>query len=225
MSEDRDAELGPQPRPAAVQASDPLSGERLFIPSELTRRHRNMLGVIRSIVRRMSETSETVEEFGMHLEGRLDAIGRWYGASGTASDSAVRLDVLVGEELMTYQAKEGEQVSLTGPTVNLKAAAAESLGLAFHELATNALKFGALSAPSGHVAVNWSVDRPGGHVDIAWSETGGPAIASPPERQGLGTEILEHLLDYELKAQTVLTYERTGLHCAIRLPLTSIVAA
>jgi PAS domain S-box-containing protein len=189
---------------------------------ELQHRVRNTLSVIRSITRRTAETSQSVEDYAMHLDGRINAFARVQTA--VARDPAAGLDLtdLVADELLTYVAHDGEQVRIAGPAVRLKPKAAETFGLAVHELATNAVKHGALSSPDGRIRVTWRVhngtDPP--RLVFEWKESGTPNRTPRRKRRGFGTDLLERTLTYELKAKTVQTFEPDGLRCTIELPMT-----
>ena len=188
-------------------------------------RVRNTLGVVRSIVRRTAETSTSVEDLAMHLDGRLNAFARTQALVTRDPGAGVDLEYLVADELFAYRAQHAEQARISGPAIRLQPRAAEMLGLAIHELATNAIKYGSLSAPKGMVQVAWSIE-PGEPPELAfeWREVGGPAIDHPPDRQGFGTELLQRTLGFELKATTRLDFERSGLRCSIRMPLTPRLA-
>jgi two-component system CheB/CheR fusion protein len=188
---------------------------------ELQHRVRNTLGVVRSIARRTARTSETVEDYAMHLDGRLNSFGRVQ--SGVTRDPSAGLDLamLIAEELLGYGAHEGEQLTIEGPALRLQPKAAESLGLAVHELATNALKYGALTSTEGHIRVAWSISRTGcgSELHFAWIESGVSLDADAPRRRGFGTELLERTLTYELKAETALDFHPDGLRCTIVIPM------
>jgi two-component system CheB/CheR fusion protein len=187
---------------------------------ELQHRVRNTLSVVRSIARRTAETSESVEDYAMHLDGRLSAFARTQSLVTRDPGAGIDLEYLVAEELLAYHAHDGEQANISGPRLRLQPRAAETLGLAVHELATNAVKHGALSQPSGRVDVSWHIMDGGEppHLRLDWVERGGPTV-SEPQRRGFGTELLERVLAFELKARTSLAYEPEGLRCAIELPL------
>ncbi|MEA1834362.1 sensor histidine kinase [Methylobacterium durans] len=193
--------------------------------ADLQHQLNNLLAVVRSVARRSAETSESVEEYAMHLDGRLSALGRVQGA--IAADPGLRLDLhsLISDELLSFQAKEGEQLQLSGPQIVLQPRAAGTLGLAFHELATNTVKFGALTRPEGRIAVSWRLEAgPEPRLVIDWAERGGPP-AVPPARKGFGLTLFERMLPYELKAECALRFERGGVRCRIELPLTQQVGA
>jgi two-component sensor histidine kinase len=193
--------------------------QRLLL-AELQHRVRNTLGVVRSIARRSSETSTTVEEYASHLDGRLNAFARTQAMVTRDPEGGIDLEYLVVEELLSYNAREGEQLRISGPTVRFQSKAAETFALAVHELATNAIKYGALSQPTGRVDVTWRVDIGSDLPQLVfeWRERGGPSV-KPPQRKGFGSELLERTLAFELKGRTTLTYDTSGIHCTITVPL------
>jgi len=193
--------------------------QRLLL-GELQHRVRNTLGVVRSIARRSAQTSTTVEEYAMHLDGRLSAFARTQAFVTRDPEAGVDLEYMVVEELLAYHAREGEQLQVSGPAIRLQLKPAETLALALHELATNAVKYGALSKPDGQVAVTWQIDRSDGtpQLVIEWLERNGPKVGEP-SRRGFGSELLEQTLAFELKARTALSFHSGGLHCKIVVPL------
>ncbi|HEU4357473.1 MAG TPA: CheR family methyltransferase, partial [Xanthobacteraceae bacterium] len=193
--------------------------QRLLL-AELQHRVRNTLGVVRSIARRSAETSISVEDYASHLDGRLNAFARTQAMVTLDPEGGVDLEYLVVEELLGYNAREGEQLRIAGPPVRFQPKAAESFALAIHELATNAIKYGALSQPSGRVDVSWRVGDTADRSQLIfdWRERGGPRI-EPPRRKGFGSELLEKTLAFELKGNTTLSYNSSGLHCTIAIPL------
>ena len=193
--------------------------QRLLL-AELQHRVRNTLGVVRSIARRSALTSSTVEEYASHLDGRLSAFARSQAFVTRDPEAGVDLEYLVAEELLAYHAREGEQVQVSGPSIRLQPKPAETLVLALHELATNAVKYGALAKPEGRIAVTWQIDRTGGTPQLVfeWVEKNGPKI-DKPARRGFGSELLEQTLAFELKARTTLSFDPGGLHCKIVIPL------
>lgn len=194
--------------------------QRLLL-AELQHRVRNTLGVVRSIARRSAETSSTVEEYASHLDGRLSAFARTQALVTRDPEGGVDLEYLVIEELLSYKAREGEQMRVSGPMVRFQPKAAETFALAIHELATNALKYGALSQPSGRIEVTWRIDERTEPAELVfeWQERGGPP-APPRPRKGFGTELLERTLAFEFKGQTTMAFNPLGLQCTITIPLT-----
>ncbi len=188
--------------------------------ADLQHRVRNTLSVVRTIARRSAQTSSTVEEYASHLDGRLNAFARTQALVTRDPESGVDLEFLVAEELMAYNARDGEQLRMSGPAVRLQPKPAETFALAIHELATNAVKYGALSQPAGRVEIAWRIEQASPlELVFEWRETGGPKV-NTPERQGFGTEMLERTLAFEFQARSLLAYNPAGIQCTIRIPLT-----
>jgi len=204
-----------------------LAGEhqRLLL-HELQHRVRNTLAVIRSITRRTAATTETKDEFFMHLDGRIDAFARVQAAVTRNPTTGVDLAFLVAEEFRVVGVQEGSGLIISGPPVALRSKAAETFGLAIHELVTNAMKHGALAYPNGRIEVRWQeLGDAEGKLEFDWLETGLKHLRPNPHRSGFGTEILEQTLAYELGAVSVLDFRPSGLHCRITLPLGSLLHA
>ena len=161
-----------------------------------------------------------MDDYASHLDGRLNAFARTQSMVTRDPEAGVDLEYLVVEEMLGYNAREGEQLRVSGPPVRLQPKAAETFALAIHELATNAIKYGALSRPAGKVDVSWRLDAAAEPTELTfdWQERGGPGV-EPPQRNGFGTELLEKTLAFELKSKTTLNYDRSGLRCTIMVPL------
>ena len=188
---------------------------------ELQHRVRNILAVIRSMVRRTHEEGQSAEEFIQHLEGRLGALARTQVLLTRWVDAGVDLEALIREELAAH-AGPADQVTIAGPDVELSAKAAEVLTLAIHELTTNSLKYGALTRPEAGIEINWSVDDAGGErwLRFRWSEDGVPMEAGAPRRKGFGTELITQRVAYELRGMGTLEMRPNGTLCTLEFPLT-----
>ena len=188
--------------------------------AELQHRVRNTLAVVRSIARRTAERSADLEEMMAHFEGRLEAFSRVQAAVTRAPGSGIDLRTILEDEFLAVAAREGDQLKLSGPPVLLKARAAESLSLAAHELATNAVKYGALGSARGRVAVRWSRIKEGERefLELEWAESG---VDEPPEvrKEGFGMELLRKMLPYDLGAETAVDFGERGLRFRMRMPL------
>ena len=189
---------------------------------ELRHHMRNALAVIRSVARRTALTSDSVEHYAAHFEGRLDALARVQDAVIRSPWGGVDLESLIGEELLVHRVGDASVV-VEGPALALKARAAESLGLAVHELVINAVKFGAFASPRGAVAVSWSVE-PGPVLRFVWRETGIVVAGLAPRRSGFGTELIERGLPYDLDATTRIEMRPGELVCSIEMPVTGETA-
>jgi len=193
---------------------------RNLMVAELQHRVRNILAVIRSIVSRTAETSETVEDLSAHLDGRLAALARTQVLLTRSPGAGVDLEGLVRDELLAQVADE-ERILITGPEILLPPKAAEVMTLAVHELATNATKYGALSIGQGHIEIRWTVAARN-DVDwltFQWREGGVQVAAAAPRRTGFGAVLIEQRVPYELMGSGTLTFAPGGVQCEIAFPL------
>jgi two-component system CheB/CheR fusion protein len=196
--------------------------------AELQHRVRNTLALVKSITARTAESSSSVEEMAAHLAGRLDAFARVQAAVTRNPEAGIGLAGLVSEELLAHAAHEGEQLSMRGPDVQLRPKAAESVSLALHELATNAVKHGALMSRNGRIAVAWKLGggaRGDGALEFKWEESGLDRPVATPERNGFGVELLTRVLPYDLGAKTKLDFTPGGVCFTMRLPPEHLVEA
>lgn len=188
--------------------------------TELQHRVRNTLSVVKSITNRTAESSSSVDEMAADLTGRLDAFARVQSAVTRNPDGGVALNDLVREELLAHGAHDGKQLTVEGPEIMLRPEAAESISLALHELATNAVKHGALGGNGGSIAVRWRLNgKPKAHeLDFEWIEDGVDGIDGTPSRRGFGMELLTRVLPYDLRAKTSVEFLDSGLRFQMSLP-------
>lgn len=211
---------------ASVDVTERKEGEahlRLLL-RELTHRSKNLLAVIQAMARQTARHAGSIEAFLSQFSARLQALAAshdllvresWYGAS---------LNELVRSQLAAYFDGEDSQVEIDGPAVALKPEAAQNLGLALHELAVNAAKFGALSAPNGRISIRW--ERQGGDrgaIVFDWQEHLGPKV-KPRRKRGFGSMVIEKNLARALEAEVTMDFESDGLRCHIVIPASQLLA-
>jgi two-component sensor histidine kinase len=193
--------------------------EQRDAPGELRHRLRNTMSLLRSIIRKSTESRRDLDSYVAQLEDRVDALARVQAAAD--AHGGIDLHGMLADELLHYDAKEGERVRLMGPAIRFHPRAGQVLAFAFHELAVNAIEHGSLASAAGKVEVEWShaADAPDTPLTLIWKERDGdrPPVLS---RDGFGTEMLLRTLPYELSARTRLEFEPDGLRCTISLPLT-----
>jgi two-component sensor histidine kinase len=189
---------------------------------ESQHRFRNVLSFVRSIVRRTMQSAQSPEDFALHLEARISALSRTQATLHVAGTEGVEIEDLVRTELRANAIRD-EQVDIAGPSVRLRARAAETMALALHELATNSLKYGALSGHGGRTSIEWSTDRgwDASRMQFRWLESGVRIVSAAPRHRGFGRELIESTLPYELDALTRFELTPGGLHCTVDLPLTA----
>jgi PAS domain S-box-containing protein len=191
---------------------------------ELTHRSKNLLAVIQAMARQTAKHAGNVERFLQRFGERLQALARSHDLLVQESWHGASLDDLVRSQLGPYLDRKNSQVSVEGEDVQLKPEAAQGLGLALHELATNAAKYGALSRVRGRVHITWK-RRPrekGGAIELQWTESKGPKV-SGPKRRGFGSMVIEQNLVRAIGAEVSLIFELEGLKCRIIVPATHIL--
>jgi len=196
--------------------------ERLrLLLAELDHRVKNTLAKVQSLITQTKAQAGSAEEFADALEGRVRSMARAHGALIRGHWEGAQLRPLVQDELAPYQSPGGTNAVINGPDLALRPAAALALGLALHELATNAAKYGALSAADGRVTVRWAL-APDGGIDLVWEEAGGPPVGEP-KRKGFGTLLVERSLSYELGGTTSLEFRPSGLVFRVAIPAEQLV--
>ena len=188
-----------------------------LLMAELSHRVKNTLATVISVAHKSFEGVGSVSDGRASFEGRVRALAQTHNRLAETSWVGADLRDVIEDEVAPYRRSERENVWLTGPEIRLAPKIAVALGMAFHELATNAAKHGALSVPEGKVDAGWEFSRDGDQLLITWVESGGPAV-SPPERKGFGRFLLERGLALELSGNVQLDFAETGLRCVIMLP-------
>lgn len=195
-----------------------LEDHKNALISELDHRVKNVLAVVSAVVARTQETSSSMAGFVTALNGRIKSMANTHELLSYRRWRGIPLDELIRRELAPYAA--GNNMQIDGPAVVLCAEAGQALAMVFHELATNAAKFGAISARTGEVAVHWRCKRDGhseGWLTIQWKESGCQNVA-PPTRVGYGTRVVRHLIPYELGGTVDLVHAPSGIRCDIAIP-------
>lgn len=187
---------------------------------ELNHRVKNTLTLVQSIADQTLKTAASPADFTRAFHARLLALSRSHDVLTRTDWAGAQLRELVSEQLAPYQNGASQRFRLSGPAVRLPPKMAISLGVALSELATNAVKYGALSVDAGAVSVTWMLDRGprGPCLKIVWREHNGPEVGSPTQR-GLGTRLIERVLPYELGGSARMAFNPDGLTCEIELPL------
>jgi two-component system CheB/CheR fusion protein len=192
--------------------------QRLLV-DELNHRVKNMLTVVISLATQTLRRSHSIEEFSDAFLGRIHALTKAYELLSLRSWEDVLLGDVVREELRPFMSLADHNIVLSGPDVALDARGALAVGLAIHELSTNAAKYGALSVPKGDVAVTWTIattgDRP--YFSIDWIEHNGPPVAMPV-KPGFGIVLIERGVAHDLGGEAQIEFLRTGVHARLRAP-------
>lgn len=188
--------------------------QRLLI-NELNHRVKNTLAIVQGIAWQSFQSAGIARSAVEAFEGRLSALAAAHDVLTRQSWESASIASIVAEAVAPHHAADG-RLTARGPAVDLEPKTAVALGLAMHELATNAVKYGALSGAAGQVDVKWTVE--GGLLRLTWRETGGPVVA-PPSRRGFGARLLEQGLATELRGPVRLEFLPEGLLCVVEASL------
>ena len=190
---------------------------RNSLTQELNHRVKNTLANVLSILSLTRRRSDSLDQFADSLEGRIRALSATHDLLTGTDWGTTPLRSVVEAELQHFRAGGENIVNIDGPPVELAPNDALSFGLAIHELATNAAKFGALSVPEGRVSIYWSLNNDS-MAEVEWRELEGPDVEAERER-GFGTELIEKIVAHELRQPIKLEFAREGVRCVIRVPV------
>jgi two-component sensor histidine kinase len=186
--------------------------------NELNHRVKNSLATVQFIASQTLRTAGVPEATRHAFDARLAALGRAHDLLTRGNWEGADLDVIVMQAVEPFSSVEERRLSLEGPRVRVSAQAALALAMAFQELATNAVKYGALSNATGTVRITWSVATTAGsgtrRLSVRWEESGGPPV-QPPTRRGFGSRLLERALAQDLDGTVEIAFIATGVVCTV----------
>jgi two-component sensor histidine kinase len=192
--------------------------QRLLI-RELHHRVKNTLANVQAVLGATARSAASVYEFYRTFSARIQSLAQTHSFLTDDYWQTASLKDILHAELSLYDADK-MRVKLSGPDVSLVADQAVPIGMAIHELATNSAKYGALSAATGVLHVEWETagSRDTERLSLRWRERDGPNV-EPPRRKGFGTMLIERVLKVQLEADVAMDYQRTGLELVLSLPL------
>ncbi|MGH1590139.1 PAS domain-containing sensor histidine kinase [Methylobacterium phyllosphaerae] len=193
--------------------------QRLLV-NELNHRVKNTLATVQAMTAQSVRNAATPEDVRQALEPRLLTLARAHDILTRETWEGANLQDIVASAVDLHQSSGPTRFNTQGPPVRLEPRIALALTLALHELATNAVKYGALSNETGCVEITWKVEEAsdGPHLSLEWSESGGPGVV-PPKRKGFGSRLIERSLAGEFGAEVHLAYEPAGVRCTVVVPL------
>jgi two-component sensor histidine kinase len=190
---------------------------RNSLTRELNHRVKNTLANVLSIIALTRRRATDVGEFATGLDGRIRALSATHDLLTQSDWGSTPVKAVIDAELLPYARDDDHAVELIGPDVELAPNDALSLGLAVHELATNAAKYGALSLPGGTVSVHWRLVSDA-LVRVEWLERGGPPVKQDRSR-GFGTDLIERIVAHELRHPVELDFDPEGVRCVLLIPV------
>ncbi len=193
---------------------------------EVTHRSKNLLAVIQAMARQTKLASSDVNDFEVRFSGRLQALAASHDLLVQRDWHGVSMSELVRSQLAHYLDQHASQIAIEGQGMIVTPEAAQNIGLAVHELSTNAAKYGALSVPEGRVEVRWSRVGDDGatqRLHMSWTESGGPEVVQP-SRRGFGQVVTEQLTARALQGSANLQFAKSGVHWTLDIPASHLLA-
>jgi two-component sensor histidine kinase len=192
--------------------------EREFLMREINHRAKNMLSVVDAIAHQTAKRNpeDFIERFSERMKALSDnqdllIRNEWHGAE---------IEALVRAHLAPFVDLIGSRIVVRGPELRLNAASAQAIGLALHELATNAGKYGALSTDTGRVSVRWGTEDD--TFTVSWTEREGPTV-SAPQRRGFGTVVMEAMAERSVDGKVDLHYAPSGVIWRLICPAANVL--
>lgn len=221
---------GPDGQLSMVGVSKDITERRLaeerqaLLLHELNHRVKNTLATVQSIASLTKRSADNSDPAAWNaFMDRLHGMAKTHDLLTDTQWQGALLEDVLKNELEPYQDGMRQRIRLRGPRINLQPGAVLALGLAVHELATNAVKYGSLSVPEGKVHVMWAVTTGTGQpaLLVEWVESGGPPVKKP-ERQGFGTKLIQRGLAQQLGGEIKLDFVPTGIRCVITFPISTM---
>ncbi|MEL6979409.1 MAG: HWE histidine kinase domain-containing protein [Pseudomonadota bacterium] len=199
-----------------------LARKQALMVDELNHRVRNIVALIRSVSRQARHHNASLDSYQRALEARISALAAAHDLGSGEAINAVSLKQLIAVETRPFMEIEGvaaPQITVTGPDCDIAAPHAPLVALVIHELMTNAAKYGALSTPTGHLAID--LREAGDGFAFSWREIGGPPVHAP-ETPGFGATLIEKAVPFELGGRADLTFAETGVRAEMWLPKSAL---
>ncbi|MDH4438945.1 MAG: sensor histidine kinase [Rhizobium sp.] len=191
---------------------------------ELNHRVKNILASVQSIFQMTKRGATTLEELAQDFSGRLQALSNVHAAVFEAGGETVRLSAVVALTVSPYNGDGATRIKVTGEDMVVRRDAGTTIALCLHELITNAIKYGALSQPGGHVELVWAMAAGQTDFRLSWAEVGGPAVREPT-RQGYGTRYVRSALSSLFGTVPDIAFAPDGFHCSVQGPAERISAS
>jgi len=197
--------------------------QRTLLLNELNHRINNTLVTVQSLVEQTLRSSDLSGGVREDLSSRLVALSNAHKLLVQQNWAGAELGAIVRKAAAPYQSGRKPRLTFDGPALRLSPQQAVSMALVLHELATNAVKYGALSGPDGEVAISWNLhlDEAGArHMTFLWQERGGPPVTEP-QRRGFGTRLISRSFGQETAGEARIDFDPAGVRCTIDIPLST----
>lgn len=209
-----------------ITARKRIEEHQKLLLDELNHRVKNTLATVQSIAAQTIRSSPDLRAFRQAFEARLIALSQAHNLLSLSNWRGVELSELVRRELIPHGVDDPHRITVSGERIMLPPAVAVAIGMALHELATNAARHGALSSTTGRVEVSWTLSSrsDASLLHMEWKEHGGPTVQQP-KRRGFGSRMIEQGLKHDLRGEAKLYFEHSGVRCVIEAVLPAQLAA
>ncbi|NVN85113.1 MAG: sensor histidine kinase [Rhodopseudomonas sp.] len=210
---------------AGIDARERETADKLqkLILEELHHRIKNTLATVSAIASQSLRTATSIEHGQHAIEGRLVALGRAHDLLLQARWSSASLATIVRGATEPYESRDAARFTISGAEINITSGAVLALAMTLNELCTNATKFGALSVPTGRIAIHWDIDAEKQRLRLSWTESGGPPVRVPT-RRSFGTRLIE-TMGKQLNGEVDFAYAASGFVYTLDAPLASLQAS
>jgi two-component sensor histidine kinase len=208
---------------AGIDAAEQKVAQKLqrIMVEELHHRVKNILATVQAIASQSLRAAQSVEEGRRSIEGRLHALGRVHDLLLQTKWSEAKLDAILRAGIAPFVTPAAPQIVLQSADIDVAPAAALPLAMVLNELCTNAVKYGALSCPTGRVDIDATVSANGDSFLMIWEEKGGP-IVEEPTRRSFGSKLIEHAFGAQLQANARLTFAPAGVVYELEVPFAAL---
>lgn len=203
----------------AAEARRKAENEVRFLMREVAHRSKNQLTVVSSIAKQSARNAESVAAFSESFQHRLMGLARSTDLLISGSVAGVELGELLRVQIEPFQPEEADRLLIQGPPFRLSLPAAQTLGLAIHEMATNAAKYGAFAAAAGRLSVTWKIDT--SDLKMVWREYT-PTAPEPSDKRGFGSQLIERMLVGGLGAKFERNFLADGMECRFEMPVANL---
>jgi PAS domain S-box-containing protein len=195
--------------------------QRILLTAELKHRVKNSMATIQSIATQTLRHASSLQEAAEVLTARMQSLASAHDLLTREDWQSATIAESVASAIESFDTPGSKRFRVGGPYVSLGPRAAMSMVLALHELSTNAVKYGALSVPEGHVIIDWHVSKHGAEdmIEFRWQEVGGPPVKGKPDHVGFGTRLIEKVLASELGGKGAIEYRPSGVIFTVLAPL------
>lgn len=209
---------------AGINAAEQEKARQLqrLVLEELHHRVKNILATVKAITTQSLRSALTVEEGRQAIENRLLALSRVHDLLLQTNWSKTKLAAVLAAAIDPYDTQGSGRFRLTTPDIDLSSSAVLPIAIVINELCTNAVKYGAMSTPLGHIEITSTISEDGRLFTLRWAEVNGPEV-QPPTRRSFGSKLIEEVFMSRLHGKALLSFEPTGVVYQLQAPVAALL--